>query len=92
MNPEKITWNVDINKSLDTIDGVVVKDTLPPGLSLESVQVYAVAVDLDGNVTSVDPTPVDPSAYTVDENGNVSFKIPSIRLTGLYTKPRSTKV
>ena len=76
MNPEKITWNVDINKSLDTIDGVVVKDTLPPGLSLESVQVYAVAVDLDGNVTSVDPTPVDPSAYTVDENGNVSFKNP----------------
>ncbi|SDP73066.1 Uncharacterized surface anchored protein [Eubacterium maltosivorans] len=76
MNPEKITWNVDINKSLDTIDGVVVKDTLPPGLSLESVQVYAVAVDLDGNVTSVDPTPVDPLAYTVDENGNVSFKNP----------------
>lgn len=76
MNPEKITWNVDINKSLDAIDGVVVKDTLPPGLSLESVQVYAVAVDLDGNVTSVDPTPVDPSAYTVDENGNVSFKNP----------------
>ncbi len=76
MNPEKITWNVDINKSLDTIDGVVVKDTLPPGLSLESVQVYAVAVDLDGHVTSVDPTPVDPSAYTVDENGNVSFKNP----------------
>lgn len=76
MNPEKITWNVDINKSLDTIDGVVVKDTLPPGLSLESVQVYTVAVDLDGNVTSVDPTPVDPSAYTVDENGNVSFKNP----------------
>lgn len=76
MNPEKITWNVDINKSLDTIDGVVVKDTLPLGLSLESVQVYAVAVDLDGNVTSVDPTPVDPSAYTVDENGNVSFKNP----------------
>lgn len=76
MNPEKITWNVDINKSLDSIGGVVVKDTLPPGLSLESVKVYPVAVDLDGNVTSVNPTPVDPSEYTVDENGNVSFNNP----------------
>ena len=67
---------MDINKSLDSIGGVVVKDTLPPGLSLESVKVYPVAVDLDGNVTSVNPTPVDPSEYTVDENGNVSFKNP----------------
>ena len=33
-------------------------------------------MDLDGNVTSVNPTPVDPSEYTVDENGNVSFKNP----------------
>ncbi|WP_195268052.1 collagen binding domain-containing protein [Eubacterium sp. 1001713B170207_170306_E7] len=74
MNPEKVIWKVDINKSMDTVEGAVVTDTLPDGLLLESVAVYQVDVDFDGNVIEGSQTPVDPSEYTVGSDGTVTFK------------------
>lgn len=74
MNPEKVIWNVDINKSLDTVAGAAVTDTLPAGLTLESVTVYQIEVDFDGNVVEGSQTPVDPSEYTVAADGTVTFK------------------
>lgn len=73
-NPDKIIWDVDINKALDTLENTSVTEQLPAGTTFDSVKVYKVTVDFDGNVVEGSETLVDPSEYTVDANGGVHFK------------------
>lgn len=52
LNPAAITWEVTINKAYDALSGVVVTDAMPAGLTLGSIEVYPVNLDLNGNFVS----------------------------------------
>lgn len=73
-NPNKVTWNVDINKALDEITNASLTEAIPDGLTFETVKIYQVTVDLKGKVIEGSEVLVDPSEYTVDATGNVTFK------------------
>jgi LPXTG-motif cell wall-anchored protein len=66
-NAKEITWTVDFNKQLETIEDAVLKDPLPNNLKLQpdSIKVYKLDVQLDGSVKQGEL--VDSSAYTVQE-------------------------
>lgn len=72
-NPTEIIWNVDINVGLNSLTNAQVSETFPNGTTFESVQVYEVQVDFSGNVVAGSATLVDPSNYTVGNNGTVTF-------------------
>ncbi len=72
-NPSEVIWNVDVNKAMDTVDGATVTEHFPDGLTYESVKVYKVDVDFDGNVIDGSETEVPASEYTVDSTGNITF-------------------
>lgn len=73
-NPNKITWNITINKSLETLNNVKVVEDYPEDLEFVSVEVYKIFIKYDGTInTSKDPVLVDKSEYTY-ENNTVSFK------------------
>ncbi|OJG49852.1 hypothetical protein RV06_GL002009 [Enterococcus haemoperoxidus] len=74
LNPSKIIWDVDVNKALDPLENATVIETFPTGTTYESVKVYQVDVDFDGQVVEGSQRVADPSTYTVDSNGTVSFK------------------
>ncbi len=66
-NAQTITWNVDFNKSLDTIENAVLRDQLEEGQIFDVNHPYRLVelkVDLAGNVTEGDV--VDPSLYSFD--------------------------
>ncbi|MDL2318096.1 Ig-like domain-containing protein, partial [Eubacteriales bacterium OttesenSCG-928-A19] len=74
-NPSEITWTVDFNKTAATLDGAVLADALPSGLTLKDVQVYTVDVDLNGNIQ--DGTEDSYSGgYDVAEDGTITFTGP----------------
>ncbi|MFP7254338.1 SpaA isopeptide-forming pilin-related protein [Terribacillus goriensis] len=66
-NAKEITWTVDFNKQLKTIENAVLKDPLADNQQLQpdSINVYKLDVQLDGTVKQGEL--VDPSAYTVQE-------------------------
>ncbi|MBP1967232.1 LPXTG cell wall anchor domain-containing protein [Paenibacillus aceris] len=68
-NAKQIDWTVDVNKSLDVIQGAVVTDPMPAGLAVPvTVAVYDLDVHLDG--TMVQGGLLDSSKYTVSTEGN----------------------
>jgi Predicted outer membrane protein len=74
LNPTKITWTVDVNKTLDTLENPVLDESFPSQVSYQSVTLYPLTLDFSGNVTSVGTTPLVKGVdYDVDNNGNVSF-------------------
>ncbi|MBC1725131.1 collagen binding domain-containing protein [Listeria seeligeri] len=88
LNPDFIDWEVDINKSLDTIDRAVVTESFPPGTTYQSVEVYKVQVDLFGVVYPGSEQLVT-SGYTVDAAGNVTFTTP---ISDAYRLKYTTKI
>lgn len=66
-NAKEITWTVDFNKQLKTIEDAVLKDPLQANQQLQpdSIKVYKLDVQLDGSVKQGEE--VSPSAYTVQE-------------------------
>jgi len=53
VNPDSITWTVDVNKPLNNVDNAVVNDVTGSGLSFDpnSLHMYSLDVALDGTVT-----------------------------------------
>ncbi|MBO0470095.1 hypothetical protein JZO66_06035 [Enterococcus sp. DIV0242_7C1] len=88
-NPDKIIWNVDVNKALDTLENATVKENFPAGTTYESVKVYQVKVDFEGNVVEGSETLADPSTYTVDADGTVHF---NETIDGAYRLEYTTKI
>lgn len=88
-NPDKIIWNVDINKALDTLENAVVTENFPAGTVYESVVVYQVDVDFDGNVIEGSEKVADPSTYTVDADGTVHF---TNKIDGAYRLEYTTRI
>ncbi|SDC05994.1 LPXTG-motif cell wall anchor domain-containing protein [Terribacillus halophilus] len=80
-NAKEITWTVDFNKQLKTIEDAVLKDPLEANQKLQpgSINVYKLDVLLDGTVRQGDL--VDPSAYTVQAE---PFEIDFGKLTDAY--------
>lgn len=73
INPEKISWSVDVNKDLATLNAPTINETFPANTTFESAQVFPLNVDFSGNVTSVGNTAVNPDDYQIDANGNIQF-------------------
>ncbi|MFT8311643.1 MAG: SpaA isopeptide-forming pilin-related protein [Sporolactobacillus sp.] len=69
-NPSKVTWTVDVNKELAKVTNAKVTENWPSGINFNSVKVYKLDVDVQGNVTQGDELT---SGYSVDSNGNVIF-------------------
>lgn len=65
-NPQSMEWTVDVNTSLDHITDALVTDIIPAGLELDvdSISVYGLNVDVQGNVTQGGP--VSPGLYDTD--------------------------
>ncbi|MFP7479764.1 SpaA isopeptide-forming pilin-related protein [Terribacillus saccharophilus] len=80
-NAKEITWTVDFNKQLKTIEDAVLKDPLQANQQLQpdSIRVYKLDVQLDGSVRQGEE--VSPSAYTVQEE---PFQINFGQLTDAY--------
>lgn len=87
-NPDRVIWNVDINKGLDTIENARVTEAFPDGLTFDSVKVYTVDVDLRGNVIPGSEKLVT-TGYTVDADGNVTFTNP---IDGAYRLVYDTSI
>lgn len=68
-----VTWTVNINKSMDKLTGVSVKETLPTSVQYDGVKVYKSTLDLYGNVVGTTLVEPDSGVYTVDDEGNVTF-------------------
>lgn len=75
-NPNQVTWTVNANKQVDTLNGFTVTDTLPPGLSVSGdsdIVVYKYTMGFDGNPVSGSKVPLsNPGDYTIeyDTDGN----------------------
>ncbi|WAO22403.1 LPXTG cell wall anchor domain-containing protein [Paenilisteria newyorkensis] len=87
-NPDRVIWNVDINKGLDTIENARVTEAFPDGLTFDSVKVYTVDVDLRGNVIPGSEKLVT-TGYTLDADGNVTFTNP---IDGAYRLVYDTSI
>ncbi|WP_458122245.1 collagen binding domain-containing protein [Paenibacillus sp. Z6-24] len=67
LNAQNISWSIDFNKKLDTVNNANLTDELPQGLTFNpaSVVVTNLNVNLDGSITT--GTVVDPSEYVLDK-------------------------
>lgn len=87
-NPDYVTWNVDVNRSMDIMTNAVVTDAFPKEVAFDkaddTVDVYPLAVNLKGDQATPDTDhplkraanddPADAGAdYWVDDNGTVHF-------------------
>ncbi|OJG47092.1 hypothetical protein RV04_GL000339 [Enterococcus hermanniensis] len=77
-NPNKVTWQVDFNKDYATLANPVITEKFPEQVTFDktetgAVSIYILNVDFNGNVTSTATTPLDPSNYTVDDDGSIHF-------------------
>lgn len=77
-NPAKVNWQVDFNKDFSELTNPLVTEHFPDQVAFDkgavgSVAVYPLNVDFNGNVTGTDPTPLDPSNYTVADDGSIQF-------------------
>nr|WP_302730604.1 collagen binding domain-containing protein [Saccharibacillus sp. CPCC 101409] len=68
-----IDWTVDINTSLQRLNGVVLNDKIPDGLTLdaESVQVYRLQISASGQRTLGEPLPKEAYTLAADESGEL---------------------
>lgn len=73
-SPEKVTWEVNANKTMDTHQSLTITDNLPSGLDFDGVTVYKAQVDMQGNMVGDESTweVLGPADYTLtfDSNGN----------------------
>ncbi|MFV0560996.1 MAG: collagen binding domain-containing protein, partial [Enterococcus sp.] len=74
-NPDKVIWEVNINRPLNEMTNATVTEHLPEGTSYESVAIYPETVDENGKITSIDKANplVEGKDYTVDSSGNIKF-------------------
>lgn len=72
-NPSKIYWDVTVNTSQNNLVNASVSDAFPDGNTYESVIVYPLTVDKNGNGTVNGAPLVAGTDYTVDGNGTVTF-------------------
>ncbi|MEK4472830.1 collagen binding domain-containing protein [Paenibacillus sp. FSL R7-0048] len=93
-NPTSIAWTVDVNKALESVKNAVVTDTLPVGLSLNtvSIAVYELDVKVDGTVSLGNL--VDSSKYDVTGStlGELKLKFADNPLTKAYRIGFSTDI
>lgn len=80
-NPSKVTWQVDFNKDFSELKNPQIKENFPSQVTFNKEEVGAVAVyplnlDLMGNVVGTGQTALDPSSYTVGEDGSIQFNTP----------------
>lgn len=73
-NPTKVIWAVDVNKGLKQMTNGSIAESLPLGLTYESVDVYEVPVDFYGNVVGSPGdagwTQLTGSAFTASADGS----------------------
>lgn len=77
-NPNTVYWDVDFNKDFSELEKPLLTEKFPDQVTfnkddLGAVAVYPLEVDFNGNVTSTGTTPLDPSTYTVADNGSIQF-------------------
>lgn len=77
-NPSKVFWTVDFNKDYSELDRPLLTEHFPDQVTIKStdagaVTVYPLDVDFNGNVTGTEQTPLDPSSYTVADDGSIQF-------------------
>ncbi|PRR79050.1 Collagen binding domain protein [Clostridium liquoris] len=94
-NGKKITWTIDINKSLSDVKGAIVKDSIEAGLSLDksSIKVYKLTLDDNGNV--IEKSPVNASDYTVEYDSNdkpLSFQVKLGNISDAYQIEYDTEI
>ncbi|MGM0113091.1 SpaA isopeptide-forming pilin-related protein [Enterococcus sp. DIV0187] len=80
-NPTKINWQVDFNKDFSELTNPLVTEHFPKQVAFDkeaagAVVVYPLNVDFNGEVTGTDSTPLDPSEYTVADDGSIQFNTP----------------
>ncbi|MUG67814.1 MULTISPECIES: collagen binding domain-containing protein [Paenibacillus] len=65
--PSTINWTIDVNTKLETIEGAVIADPVPAGLTLEpgSIKVYNLQVNVDGSAVPKDQVT---TGFTVDSD------------------------
>lgn len=77
-NPSKVNWTVDFNKDFSELDNPLLTENFPDQVTFNkadtgAVTVYPLTVDFNGNVTGTGQTPLDPSTYTVADDGSIQF-------------------
>ncbi|MDQ0194512.1 LPXTG cell wall anchor domain-containing protein [Paenibacillus wynnii] len=85
-NAKKITWTVDVNKKLDTVESAMVTDPIPAGLSLvdvgADVSVYRLNLALNGTGTKGDLVP--PTDYSAEVTNGILKVSFNSTLTSAY--------
>ena len=93
LNPQNITWTIDVNKALEKVDDAVVTDAIPEGLSYNGdLKVYKLDVDVRGNVSN--PVLINPPAYTpaLPSGPSNVLSVDLGDITGAYRIEFSTKI
>lgn len=72
-NTKSIVWDVNINKSYETLTGVVVTDDIPKSVVLEKVEVFPLHLNADGSY-KYHGEALSPDLYTVGDGNSISFK------------------
>lgn len=78
-NPNKVTWNVDFNKDFSELGTPLLTEHFPEQVTFNksetgAVSIYPLDVDFNGEVTGTGQIPLDPSLYTVADDGSIQFK------------------
>ncbi|MCH4168458.1 MAG: Cna B-type domain-containing protein [Streptococcaceae bacterium] len=72
-NPTKVFWDVTINTSGNQLINAQVSDAFPAGNTYESVEVYPLTIDMNGNVVGTGDALTEAVDYEVDSKGTVTF-------------------
>lgn len=77
-NPSKVTWNVDFNKDFSDLNNPLLTENFPYQVTFNkdetgAVTIYPLTLDFNGNVIGTGQTPLDPSTYTVADDGSIQF-------------------
>ena len=77
-NPSKVSWEVDFNKDFSELKNPLLTENFPTQVTFNpaetgAVSIYPLMVDFNGNVTGTGQTPLDPSSYTVADDGSIQF-------------------
>jgi LPXTG-motif cell wall-anchored protein len=84
--PKSVTWNVDINTSMDKLVAPTITDNIPADLALvpDSIVIYPVKVDVaTGKVLpGSEGTPLVSDAYTIVKNSDNELEIKFNELSG----------
>lgn len=93
-NPSKVYWDVDFNKDYSDLENPLLTETFPSQVTFNkedtgAVTVYPLDVDFNGNVTGTGQTPLDPSTYTVNDDGSIQF---NTRLNSPYRVVYNTRI